>query len=42
MLAVGDTGATRTLLTEEAARLYQLVELGPKKERLQEKCSLEN
>ena len=26
MSAVGDTGATRTLLTEEAARPYQLVE----------------
>ena len=34
MFAVGDTGATRTLLTEEAARPYQLVELDPQEERV--------
>ena len=50
MFAVGDTGDTRTLLTEEAARPYRLVELDPqglfmlveKRERLQERCSLES
>ena len=34
MFAVGDTGATRTLLTEEAARPYRLVELDPQEERV--------
>ena len=34
MFAVGDTGATRTLLTEEAARPYQWVELDPQEERV--------
>ena len=34
MFAVGDTGATRTLLTEEAARPYQSVELDPQEERV--------
>ena len=33
MFAVGDTGATRTLLTE-AARPYRLVELDPQEERV--------
>ena len=34
MFAVGDTGATRTLLTEEAVRPYQLVELDPQEKRV--------
>ena len=32
MFAVGDTGATRTLLTEEAARPYQF---DPQEERVE-------
>ena len=34
MSAVGDTGATRTLLTEEAARPYQSLELDPREGRV--------
>ena len=34
MSAVGDTGATRTLLTEEAARPFQSVELDPREGRV--------
>ena len=34
MFAVGDTGATRTLLTEEAARPFQLVEFDPREGRV--------
>ena len=36
MSAVGDTGATRTLLTIEAARPYKLMELDPREERVVE------